>query len=77
MKNNGECIGELKGEAILKGTNKAVYREPGEPCVLEFTFTSSSVTVKETEACGSRRGLRCSFDGVYPRKKDPKPTKKK
>ena len=72
-KNNGECTGELKGEAILKGNNKAEYREPGEPCVLQFTFSSSSVTVKEMELCGSKRGLRCSFDGVYPRKKEAKP----
>ena len=72
-KNNGDCTGELKGEAILKGNNKAEYREPGESCVLQFTFSSSSVTVKELEPCGSKRGLRCSFDGVYPRKKETKP----
>lgn len=71
-KNNGECTGELKGEAIMKSASQAVYREPGELCVLQFNFTQSSVTVKEVEACGSRRGLRCSFDGVYPRKKEPK-----
>lgn len=72
-KNNGECAGELKGEAILKGPNKAEYREPGEPCVLQFTFSSTSVTVKEMEPCGSKRGLRCNFDGVYTRKKEVKP----
>jgi hypothetical protein len=81
-KNNGECTGELKGEAILKSATQAVYREPGELCVLQFNFTQSGVTVKEVEACGSRRGLRCSFDGTYPRKKEAKPktaakTKKK
>ena len=79
-KDNGECTGDLKGEAILKGPNKAEYREPGEPCALQFTFTSKAVIVKELEPCGSRRGLRCSFDGSYPRKPDPKPksnTKKK
>jgi hypothetical protein len=72
-KNNGECIGELRGEASMKAPNRAEYREPGEPCALQFTFTSSSVTVKELEPCGSRRGLRCSFDGTYPRKKETKP----
>lgn len=72
-KNKGECIGELRGEASMKGPNRAEYREPGEPCALQFTFTSSSVTVKELEPCGSRRGLRCSFDGTYPRKKETKP----
>ena len=78
-KNNGECTGELKGEAIIKSPAVAEYREGGDPCILQFRFTSSSVTVKELEGCGSRRGLRCSFDGTYSRKKEikPKPEKAK
>jgi hypothetical protein len=78
-KSNGECTGELKGEAIIKSPSLAEYREGGDPCILQFRFTSSSVTVKELEGCGSRRGLRCSFDGTYPRKKEikPKATKSK
>lgn len=71
-KNNGECTGELKGEAMLKGANTAEYRENGDPCVLTFTFSSSSVTLKE-ENCGSRRGLNCSFDGSFGRRKWVKP----
>ncbi len=69
-KDNGNCTGELKGEAILKSPNLAEYREAGDPCILQFKFSSGSVTVKELEGCGSRRGLRCSFDGTYPRKKE-------
>lgn len=72
-KSNGECTGELKGEAIIKSPSMAEYREGGDPCILQFKFTSSSVSIKELEGCGSRRGLRCSFDGTYPRKKDIKP----
>jgi hypothetical protein len=72
-KNNGECSGELKGEAIIKSATMAEYRERGDPCGLQFIFTSSSVVLKELEGCGSHRGLRCSFDGVFPRKKEPKP----
>lgn len=72
-KSNGECTGELKGEAMIKSPNLAEYRESGDPCVLEFRFTSSSVTLKEVEGCGSRRELRCSFDGSYPRKREVKP----
>lgn len=72
-KNNGECTGELKGEAIIKSPSLAEYRQGGDPCILQFRFTSSSVIVKELEGCGSRRGLRCSFDGTYPRKKVVKP----
>ena len=71
-KSNGECTGELKGEAIIKSPLLAEYREGGDPCILQFRFTSSSVTVKELEGCGSRRGLRCSFDGIYQRKKEIK-----
>jgi hypothetical protein len=76
-KSNGECTGELKGEAIIKSATIAEYRQGGDPCVLRFTFTSSSVTLKEMEGCGSHRGLRCSFDGSYPRKKEAKAVKKK
>ncbi len=71
-KDNGECTGELKGEAIIKSPTVAEYRQGGDPCVLQFKFSSGSVTVKELEGCGSRRGLRCSFNGVYPRKKEVK-----
>ena len=70
-KNNGECAGELKGEALMKSSTVAEYREDGDPCVLKFTFTSSSVTLSEA-SCGSRRGLKCSFDGSYARKKEIK-----
>jgi hypothetical protein len=71
-RNGGECSGELKGEAIIKSPNLAEYRVSGDPCVLQFRFTSSAVTLKEVEGCGSRRGLRCSFDGSYARKREVK-----
>lgn len=71
-KNNGECTGELKGEAFFKSPTVAEYREDGDPCILTFTFTSSSVTLKE-ENCGSRRGMKCSFDGSFGRRKWVKP----
>ncbi len=72
-KNNGECKGELKGEATLKSPTTAEYRENGDPCVLNFIFSSTSVTLKEKEGCGSRRGLNCAFDGSFARKKSVKP----
>jgi hypothetical protein len=72
-KNNGDCTGEIKGEAVMKSATIAEYHEAGEPCSLQFSFTSSAVTVKEVGGCGSRRGLRCSFNGVYSRKKEVKP----
>ena len=72
-KNSGDCSGELKGEARLRSSSLAEYHENGDPCVLQFGFTSSSVTMKELEGCGSHRGVRCLFDGTYPRKKYVKP----
>jgi hypothetical protein len=76
-RSSGACTGDLKGEAIIKSAAIAEYREGGDPCVLRFSFTSSSVTVKELEGCGSHRGLRCTFDGTFIRKKEPKPAAKK
>jgi hypothetical protein len=73
QKNNGECTGELKGEAILKSPSLAEYRVGGDPCVLQFRFTSYSVTLSEQEGCGARRGIHCTFNGTYPRNKDIKP----
>lgn len=75
-KNNGTCIGELKGEAILRTSTTAEYRMAGDPCVLKFIFSSKAVTLKEEEGCGSRRGLNCSFDGSFAKKKNVKPVSK-
>ena len=74
-KKNGSCIGELKGEAFWRTPNKAEYRQDGDPCVLQFTFTGSSVSLKE-QNCGSRRGPDCVFDGQFIKKKTPKIRKK-
>lgn len=72
----GDCTGEIKGTLLLTSSTKAVYRQGGDPCDLSFQFGSNSVTVKEGGACGSRRGLDCSFDGTYNRKKEAKPKPK-
>ena len=74
-KNNGECTGELKGIATMSKTNIATYKQTGDACVIQFNFTSSSVSIKEMEPCGSHRGVKCSFDGSYPRKKEKKPVR--
>jgi hypothetical protein len=66
-KNN--CTGEVKGEAHFTGSNTAVYRSSGDPCVMQFNFTSSSVTIREMEGCGSHRGVDCVFEGSFPKKK--------
>jgi hypothetical protein len=50
-----------------------VYRQGGDPCVLQFAFTPAAVALREEEGCGSARGLKCLFDGSYPRKQADKP----
>ena len=72
-KDGAECVGELKGTARMLSPTKAHYKENGNPCTIEFTFTSSAVTMKEIEGCGSYRDIKCFFEGRFPRKKDPKP----
>ena len=82
-KSKGTCRGELRGEATIAKPNIAIYRESGDPCVLEFTFETNSVTMKEIEGCGNYRDIKCFFEGTYPRKKEsrklsgPKASKKK
>ncbi len=68
----GSCTGELKGIASFVKTNIAEYRQAGDICILQFIFNSSSVTIKELAPCGNHRGVKCSFDGNYPRKKAEK-----
>lgn len=72
-KNDKECVGELKGDAVFTSANVAEYRQGGDPCVLRFIFDKNSVSLEEVEGCGSRLGaLQCSFNGKYPRKKEKK-----
>lgn len=74
-KNNGDCIGELKGEADLLQPALARYSAQGDPCSLEFKFEGNRVTLTELSGCGNHRGIRCFFNDSYP-KKVAKPRKK-
>lgn len=69
----GECSGELKGDVLLTSATAAMYRQGGDPCMLNLRFDNSAVTLKEEGGCGSHRGLDCTFDGVFPRKKEARP----
>lgn len=69
-KNDGECVGELKGTLFFTSTTTAVYRQGGDPCVLEFDFKKSSVSMREVEGCGLHRGLQCLFEGNFTKKKE-------
>jgi hypothetical protein len=68
----GECTGEMKGTASFIKSNIIEYRQAGDICILQFTFSTSSVSIKELGPCGTHRGVKCSFDGYYPRKKEVK-----
>lgn len=68
-RDGGECTGELKGTARLTGENTAMYKEVGNPCTLEFTFSKTKVDMREIEGCGSYRDIKCFFEGSFPRKK--------
>ncbi len=76
-KNGGDCIGELKGEAGINGPKTAVYKATGNPCVLALNFNGNNVVLKEDEACGSYRDIKCFFEGTYTKKAEPQPKKKK
>lgn len=67
-----DCTGELKGTALMTSSKTAVFRQGGDPCVLELSFSGSSVTFKEMEGCGSHRGVKCIFEGTFQRKKEAK-----
>lgn len=67
-KNNGECVGELKGEAELVQPNLARYTAPGDPCSLEFRFEGGKVILSELSGCGNHRGIKCFFNDSYPKK---------
>lgn len=67
------CNGEIKGELVLSTPTSAVFSDNDDPCVIDFTFTSSTVKVKEQSGCGSHRGIRCFFNDTYTKKKIAKP----
>jgi hypothetical protein len=77
-KDEGGCKGELKGAAKIVSPGKAVYRQSGDQCVLEFSFAKGTVSLKE-DGCGSHRDIKCFFDGsftkIIPAKTVAKPAK--
>jgi hypothetical protein len=72
-KEDKACIGELKGEGTYTNKDTAEYHQSGDPCIIKFIFSNTSVTLMEVEGCGSRMGaLQCSFNGIYSKKKTVK-----
>lgn len=78
-KDDGNCKGELKGVARFISPSVARYTSNGDPCMIEFSFGPSSISMREIQGCGNHRDIKCFFEGEYPRKKETmhaKPPKK-
>ncbi|MCX6210222.1 MAG: hypothetical protein NTZ59_12190, partial [Bacteroidetes bacterium] len=71
-KNDGNCIGELKGTMQLVDSTHAIYSFGGDPCVIDFAFSNNDITIKEKGSCGNRRGMDCYFDDSYTKRKEVK-----
>lgn len=76
-KNNGACVGELKGEMIMKGDKIAQYTTGGDPCVINFRFSGNQVSMKEEGSCGNHRDIKCFFEDSYTKKREPRAKAKK
>ena len=64
-KYNKSCTGSLRGDIAQVKPKVFHYNKADDHCVLEFTFGSSGLQIKELEACGNHRSVRCSFDGRF------------
>ncbi len=68
-KDGGDCTGELRGEMDIVKPGIAHYNKADDHCALEFSFRGNNLVLRELEACGNHRGVRCLFSGTYQRKK--------
>ena len=68
-KDDGDCTGELRGEMDIVKPGIAHYNKADDHCALEFSFRGNNLLLRELEACGNHRGVRCLFSGTYRRKK--------
>lgn len=59
------CDGSLRGDMVQVKPKVYQYNKADDHCMLEFNFNGKTLQVKELEACGNHRGVRCSFDGRF------------
>jgi hypothetical protein len=71
-KDNGECKGELKGQAKFVSPGVARYRSYSDPCAIEFKFDAGGVAMNEEGGCGVHRDIKCFFEGYFGRRKKTK-----
>ena len=73
-KNNGDCVGELKG--LMSFTkNTAIYSEKGDACIIHFKVEGNQITMKEDGNCGNHRNMSCYFNASFDKKRKPKKKK--
>jgi len=75
-KDNGTCNGELKGEAKFISATTARYHSNSDPCIIDFYFSNNKIAMKEIEACGNHRDIKCFFEGSFFKKKEAKAKQK-
>ena len=64
-KTGNGCDGSLRGDMVQVKPRVYQYNKADDHCILEFNFNGKTVQVRELEACGNHRGIRCSFDGRF------------
>lgn len=67
-KSGGQCTGKLRGDLVQVKPKIFHYSKADDHCGLEFSFNVKRLQVRELEACGNHRGIRCSFDGKFNKK---------
>lgn len=67
-KNETACTGSLRGDLVQVKPKVFHYSKADDHCVIEFSFIGKKLQVRELEACGNHRGVRCNFDGKYNKK---------
>lgn len=71
------CKGELRGRMKMLTDKAGTYSANGDPCIMNFSFTSKDVMVKETGTCGNYRGIKCFFNHTFIKEKEAAPKLKK
>lgn len=64
-KSGNGCDGSLRGDMVQVKPRVYQYNKADDHCIIEFSFNGKTVQVRELEACGNHRGIRCSFDGRF------------
>ncbi|WP_341837727.1 hypothetical protein WJU16_07625 [Chitinophaga pollutisoli] len=67
-RDKGACVGEVDGTGRFTGANTGQWRDKQSGCIIDFTFSSSKVTITES-GCGAYRGIKCAFEGAFTKKR--------